>query len=275
MTLRTAIADDEPLARKRVRSLLLSEPDIELVAECRDGRETIAAIAQHRPDLLFLDVEMPEVDGFGVLESVGPENMPLVIFVTAYDHYAVKAFEANALDYLLKPFDEERFSKALARARAEQQQGQNGRTRQLSNLLADVGKNKDKDPGRKGFDRLVIRSSGRIIFLNTEEVDWIEAAANYVRIHACGESYLFRETMNSLEARLDPRRYMRIHRSTIVNVEKIRELHPCNNGEYIVVLRNGKELSLSRSFRERLQEFLSRMTTKGLPPDAPPSVRHT
>ena len=273
MALRTAIADDEPLARKRVRSLLSSEPDIELVAECRDGRETIAAIAQHRPDLLFLDVEMPEVDGFGVLESVGPENMPLVIFVTAYDHYAVRAFEANALDYLLKPFDEQRFSKALARARAELQQGRNGRTRQLSNLLADIGKEKSGE--RKALDRLVIRSSGRIIFLKTEEVDWIEAAANYVRIHAGGESYLFRETMNSLEARLDPRRYLRIHRSTIVNVEKIRELHPCNNGEYIVVLRNGKELSLSRSFRDRLQEFLSRMTQKESPPNTPSSVRQS
>jgi two-component system, LytTR family, response regulator len=265
MTLRTAIADDEPLARKRVRSLLAAEPDIEVVAECHDGRETIAAIARHRPDLLFLDVEMPEVDGFGVLEQVGPENMPLVIFVTAYDHYAVKAFEANALDYLLKPFDEERFSKALARARIELQHARNGRTRQLSNLLTDVGKNKERS---KGFDRLVIRSSGRIIFLNTQEVDWIEAAANYVRIHTGSESYLFRETMASLEARLDPRRFMRIHRSTIVNVEKIRELHPCNNGEYIVVLRSGKELSLSRSFRHRLQQFLRSMTAKDAGPGA-------
>ena len=255
--IRVVIADDEPLARNRIRRLLSGDKDIEIVAECKNGKETVAALDQHQPDLLFLDVEMPEVDGFGVLEQVGAENMPVVIFVTAYDQYAVQAFETHALDYLLKPFDEDRFHKALQRARFQVERSRTGEiTTRLLAMLHDV-----RPQPTPASDRLVIKSGGRIVFLKSEEIDWVEAAANYVRIHTGNEEYLMRETMNAFEAKLDSRRFMRIHRSIIVNLEKIRELQPCNNGEYIVVLRTGKELSLSRSFRDRIQDYLRRSPT--------------
>lgn len=255
--IRVVIADDEPLARNRIRRLLSAENDVELVAECKNGNEVVEALDHHQPDLLFLDIEMPELDGFGVLESVGAENMPAVVFVTAYDQYAVHAFETHALDYLLKPFDEERFRKALGRARTHLQRTRSGEvaTRLLA-LLHDV-----RPQPAPPADRLVIKTSGRVVFLKSEEIDWVEAAANYVRIHTGHDEYLMRETMNAFEAKLDSRRFMRIHRSIIVNLEKIKELQPCNNGEYIVVLRNGKELSLSRSFRDRIQDYLRRSPT--------------
>jgi two-component system LytT family response regulator len=253
--IRTLIAEDEALARRRLRKLLSTENDVVVVGECRDGRETIAAIHERQPDLLFLDVEMPEVSGLGVVEAITPERMPPVIFVTAYDHYAVQAFDANAVDYLLKPFDEDRFNRALNRARRYLSHvSHRDHTNRLQSVLSEVKQ------GTGRMDRLVIKSGGRIVFLDDEEVDWIEAAANYVRLHAGSNSYLLRQTMNVLESKLDPERYMRIHRSIIVNIDKIRELKPCNNGEYIVVLRTGKELSLSRSFRDRIQQLLSRLS---------------
>jgi two-component system, LytTR family, response regulator len=255
--IRAVVADDEPLARNRIRRLLSGENDIEVVGECKNGKEVLTALDQHSPDLLFLDVEMPELDGFGVLEQVGSEQMPVVIFVTAYDQYAVQAFETHALDYLLKPFDEERFQRSLQRARSHLERSRSGdiATRLLA-MLHDV-RPQPTPPG----DRLVIKSGGRVVFLKSEEIDWVEAAANYVRIHAGNEEYLMRETMNAFEGKLDTRRFMRIHRSIIVNLEKIKELQPCNNGEYIVVLRTGKELSLSRSFRDRIQDYLRRSPT--------------
>jgi two-component system, LytTR family, response regulator len=255
--IRVVIADDEPLARNRVRRLLSGEKDIEIVAECKNGREVVAALELHRPELVFLDVEMPEMDGFGVIEQVGPEQMPVVVFVTAYDQYAVQAFETHALDYLLKPFDEERFRKALQRARTHMERARSGEvaTRLLA-MLNDV-----RPQPTPPSDRLVIKTGGRVVFLKSEEIDWVEAAANYVRIHTGNDEFLMRETMNAFEAKLDTRRFMRIHRSIIVNLEKIKELQPCNNGEYIVVLRSGKELSLSRSFRDRIQDYLRRSPT--------------
>jgi two-component system LytT family response regulator len=258
MSLRVIIADDEVLARERIRSLLAREADVEVVAECRDGHETIAAVRRFRPQLLFLDVEMPEVDGFGVLHALGPDNLPVVIFTTAYNQYAVQAFEMHALDYLLKPFTQERFGAALRRARVhlEEDKGHDFAERLLT-LLSDI----QREP--KALDRLVIKSGGRVIFLKAEEIDWVEAAANYVCLHVGKESHLLRDTMNSFEAKIDPQRFMRIHRSIIVNLEKIRALQPCNNGEYIVILENGKELSLSRSYRDRLEALLDRVS---LPP---------
>lgn len=249
MTLRALIADDEALARERIATLLQDQPDVALVGQCRDGREAIESVRRLRPDLLFLDVEMPAVDGFGVLGALDPEELPLVIFTTAYDHYAVKAFEAHALDYLLKPFDAERFQRALDRARRELAQVQGSEfTRRLLDMLGS-------DPFASA-GRLVVKSGGRVVFLRTDEIEWVEAAANYVRVHAGGASYLLRETMNSFESRLAPAQFMRIHRSIIVNVGHIRALQPCNNGEYVITLENGKELSLSRSYRDRLQQFL-------------------
>ena len=255
--IRVVIADDEPLARNRIRRLLSGENDMEIVAECKNGREAVDALQRHQPDLMFLDVEMPELDGFGVLENVGAEQMPVVIFVTAYDQYAVQAFETHALDYLLKPFDEERFQKALQRARGHMERAKSGEVAaRLLAMMHDV-----RPQPTPASDRLVIKSGGRVVFLKSEEIDWVEAAANYVRIHTGNDEYLMRETMNAFEAKLDARRFMRIHRSIIVNLEKIKELQPCNNGEYIVVLRTGKELSLSRSFRDRIQDYLRRSPT--------------
>ncbi|HWR16941.1 MAG TPA: LytTR family DNA-binding domain-containing protein [Terriglobales bacterium] len=255
--IRAVVADDEPLARNRIRRLLSGEKDVEIVAECRNGKEVVEALDHFQPDLLFLDVEMPELDGFGVLEQVGVESMPVVIFVTAYDQYAVQAFETHALDYLLKPFDQERFLKALQRARAQIERSRSGDiTARLLAMMHDV-----RPQPAPPSDRLVIKTGGRVVFLKSEEIDWVEAAANYVRIHTGHDEYLMRETMNAFEAKLDRRRFMRIHRSIIVNLEKIKELQPCNNGEYIVVLRTGKELSLSRSFRDRIQDYLRRSPT--------------
>ena len=251
--IRALIADDEPLARERISRLLSSETDVQVVSQCRDGLETVTSIKQSKPDLAFLDIEMPEIDGLGILREIPSDSTPVIIFTTAYDHYAIQAFEAHALDYLLKPFDEERFRRALQRARTHIE---NLRSKDLATrLLAAL---EESRPATTEGDRLVIKSGGKVVFLKLDEIDWVEAAANYVHIHAGTEGYYMRETMNSFESRLDSNRFIRIHRSTIVNLAKIKELQPCNNGEFIVVLRNGKELSLSRGFRDRIQNFLQR-----------------
>jgi two-component system, LytTR family, response regulator len=252
-TLKTLIVDDEPLARERVATLLQNEEAIEILGECRDGLEASAAIQQLHPDLVFLDVQMPGADGFQVIQAIGAEKMPMVIFVTAYDQHALKAFEVRALDYLLKPFDRDRFREALGRARHhvdQQETGDLGRR-----LLALV---KDLRPAAPKTDRLVVKAGGRLFFLRTDEIDWIEAAGNYARLHVGGEAHLIRETMQSLESRLDAERFFRIHRSRIVNMERIQELQPWFNGEYVVILRNGTRLTLSRGYREKLQERLGK-----------------
>jgi two-component system LytT family response regulator len=256
--IRTLVVDDEAIARERVMSFLQDEPDVEVVGECSDGAGAVRAIQQQDPDLVFLDVQMPGVDGFGVIEAIGADRMPNVIFVTAYDEYALRAFEVHALDYLLKPFGRDRFQQTLRHARSSlegKRAGDIGRR-----LLALVG---DKDPGLSEartpkLDRLVVKSGGRVFFLRTEEIDWIEAAGNYVRLHMGEESHLFRETMNNIEARLDASRFMRVHRSRIVNTERIKELQPAATGEYVVVLQNGTRLPLSRGYRDKLQEQLGK-----------------
>jgi two-component system LytT family response regulator len=249
------IVDDEPLARERLASLLSAEQDIEVVRQCRDGEEAVAAIDQLTPDLVFLDVQMPALNGFEVIEAVGPDKMPLVIFVTAYDQHALRAFQVRALDYLLKPFDRERFQEALQRARAHIQRDETGDLgRRLLALVKDLRRDQPKT------DRLVVKSGGRLFFLRTDEIDWIEAAGNYVRLHVGTASHLLRETMNSIEARLDPEKFFRIHRSRIVNMERIQEMQPWLNGEYAVVLRNGTRVTLSRGYREKLQERLGKAT---------------
>jgi two-component system, LytTR family, response regulator len=253
--IRTVIADDEPLARQRIKRLLADEIDIEVVAEPSDGYQAVAAIRQHRPDLVFLDVQMPELDGFTVLRLLDRENAPVTIFTTAYDQYALQAFEANALDYLLKPYDEVRFRRALQRARVQLQHG----TGSSSTLRLVTALNAR---GVRPQERLVIKSGGRVVFLDFQEVDWVEAAANYVRIHAGTNTYLLRQTISAFSQQLPPDKFMRIHRSIIVNLSKIKELQPCNNGEYIVVLRNGRELSLSRSFRGQMHAFLHGTTSE-------------
>jgi two-component system LytT family response regulator len=249
--IRTLIVDDEPLGRERIRTLLAGDPEIEVVEECPDGRRAIAAIERSKLDLVFLDVQMPEVDGFAVLDAIAGDRMPVIIFVTAYDCYAVQAFEVHALDYLLKSFDRERFQAAMQRAKEEIRRSKDGfLNERLAGLLEDL------QAKQKRLTRLVVKSAGRIVFLRVEEIDWVEAADNYVRIHAGRESHLIRETLQSLESRLNPEKFLRIHRSTLVNFDRIRELHPVFHGDYLVKLNDGTELTLSRSYREKLLEPL-------------------
>jgi len=253
---RVVIADDERLARQKMRILLEAEPSIAVVAECQDGRQTVSAISCLRPDLLLLDIQMPDLDGFQVLNQIPPEEMPLVIFTSAYDQYAIRAFEAHALDYLLKPFDQERLHQAIERARMDLlKSGNREFTNRLMELLARLKAGAPGQPGEPQ-DRLVIKAKGRVIFLDLNEIDWVEAAANYVRLNVGKESYLLRETISRTSERLNPSEFIRIHRSTIVNVRKIKELIPVNSGEYVVVLKNGKELSCSRGYRAQLQQVI-------------------
>src|SRR5690348_1780208 len=249
--IRTLVVDDEPLARERVVGFLSNEADIEIVGQCRDGEEAATSIMDLSPDLVFLDVQMPALNGFEVIEAVGPERMPLVIFVTAYDQHALKAFQVRALDYILKPFDRERFSEALQRARKQIERDETG---DLGRRLLALVKDLRRDQPRT--DRLVVKSAGRLFFLRTDEIDWVEAAGNYVRLHVGPASHLLRETMNAIEGRLDPEKFFRIHRSRIVNMERIQELQPWLNGEYAVLLRTGTRLTLSRGYREKLQDRL-------------------
>ena len=249
--IRTLIVDDEPLARERLAGLLSNEPDIEIVAQCRDGEEAVTAIVDHEPDLVFLDVQMPQMNGFEVIEAVGGERMPLVIFVTAYDQHALRAFQVRALDYLLKPFDRERFTDSLQRARKQIERDESGDLgRRLLALVNDI------KPEAPKLDRLIVKSGGRVFFLRTGDLDWIEAAGNYVNLHVGKESYLLRGRMSELEKRFDPEKFFRIHRSTMVNLDRVKELQPLFKGEGIVVLKDGQKLSASRSCIQRLQAFL-------------------
>lgn len=249
--IRAIIVDDEPLARDGVRLHLEPEQDIDIVGEAGTGEEAVALVETIRPDLLFLDVQMPGLDGFGVLEALGAAQMPVTVFTTAYDQFAVRAFDAHAIDYVLKPYDEVRFKRALDRARA--QVAARRRTQlddRLGDLLAEL---RARD---QYLERLVVRSNNRILMLRVNEVDWIEAASNYVRLHAGGRQFLLRETMTALESKLDPAEFVRIHRSTIVRVERIRELEPLFQGDYVVILEGGTRLTSSRGYRDRLQELL-------------------
>jgi two-component system LytT family response regulator len=224
---------------------------VQLVAECTHGEEAAEALEKYRPDLAFLDIQMPVMDGFQVLGSIPAATMPLVIFTTAYDQYAVRAFEARALDYLVKPFDQDRFHAAVERAREEMlRSGDGSLTRHLLALL------EGPRPGPEIDQRFVLKIGGRSVFLDMDEIDWVEAAANYVKFHVGSDCYATREGIGLIAAKLDPRRFVRIHRSTIVNVRKIKELQPCNGNEYMVVLRDGKQLSCSRGYRAPLQRLM-------------------
>jgi two-component system LytT family response regulator len=254
MTIRAVIVDDEPLARRRIRSLLAEAGDVEVVAECANGREAIQAIEESPPDLLFLDIQMPEVDGFDVLRAIGVGHVPVVIFVTAYDQFALRAFEAHALDYLLKPFDDERFEAALQRARERiRQQRQGGDLdRRLRALLQEVR-------GDRGYlRRLAVPTGPRSVFVRTEEIDWIEAERNYVRLHAGGRTHLLRENLSRIESGLDPAAFCRIHRSTIVNVDRIQAVESLSGGEYLVVLHDGTRLTSGRSYRRNLHALMGK-----------------
>ena len=247
--IKTLIVDDEPPSRRRVRDLLAEDPEFVLIGECGDGAEAVAVLKERPCDLVFLDVQMPGVDGLEVARQLSEGRGPAVIFVTAYDCYALPAFEVQAVDYLLKPFDRERFRKALARAKVDIRRERGEAVFPPAAQPTAAG---DLPGDKKPLERVTIRTAGRIYFLKTSEIEWIEAAGNYLRLHAAGKTHSLRETMSNLEGRLDPERFWRIHRSTIVNVDRIRELQPLFHGDYVVVLRDGTELTLSRTYRRNL-----------------------
>jgi len=250
MKIRTLIVDDEPLAREWVRNGLQDEPDLEVIGECGDGFEAAKTIAAEKPDLVLLDVQMPGLDGFGVLASVATEDLPAVIFVTAFDRYALKAFEAHAVDYLMKPFSGERLHEAVERARAEIDRSSSTDLKAtLHALLEDIQRE------RAYPEWLLIKKDERSVFLRVADIDWIESARNNVRLHVGKDIYVYHETTSGIESRLDPRHFFRIHRSTIVNIERIREMHPWFNGDYAVTLKDGMRLTLSSTYRDRLKDF--------------------
>ena len=257
--IRTLIVDDEPLARRNLRVLLEKDPQIEIVDECRNGREAVKAINALAPDLIFLDIQMPELDGFDVLARVGPERIQAIIFVTAFDQYALKAFEVHALDYLLKPFDDERFAFALRRAKSQIEAREINRvSKRLLALLEERESQRESSAVEKSYlTRLMIKASGRVVLLKVGEIDFIEADGNYAKLHVGRKAHLLREKMHDLEGRLDPAKFVRIHRSIIVNLDRIKELHPHFNGDYIVVLEDGRQLRLSRTRRENLEARLN------------------
>ena len=251
------IVDDEPLARQNIRLLLKEDSEIELIGECGSGAEALKVIQKYSPDLLFLDIQMPLMSGFEVLEKIDAEKIPAIIFVTAFDQYAIRAFEVHALDYLLKPFDDARFEKALRQAKKQIEQRE---INQLSKRLVRLLEDRDAQPNKARtptyLSRLMVKSASRVFFLKVDEIDWIEAADYYVKLHVGAKSHLLRETMSDMEAKLDPEKFLRIHRSAIVNLDRVKEMHAHFNGEYLVILHDGTELKLSRSRREQLQQML-------------------
>ncbi len=257
--LRTVIVDDEPAARRGVRLLLERDHAVEIVGEAATGTEAAELIRREKPDLAFLDVQMPGSDGFEALRMVAPADAPTVVFVTAYDEYALRAFEVHAVDYLLKPYDDARFGVALQRAKEEVRRRQtdtvNARLTQLLDYLEATGRGGAHAAEVPG-ERILLKSSGEIFFLKAEEIDWIEAEGDYMKFHVGGRAHLMRETMARLEARLDPKRFIRIHRSTIVNVDRLRKLSPSFAGEYAVVLQDGTKLKLSRGYHDRIAALL-------------------
>jgi two-component system LytT family response regulator len=267
--LRVLIADDETLARQRLRRLLRREPEVEVVAECADGLATVSGLMAHAPDLLFLDVQMPELDGFAVLQRIPADYLPVTIFVTAYDQYALRAFEARALDYLLKPYTEARFRAAFERARSAVLGPEPGERARLLSLLEQIWlEQRDlraavSSAESPPADRLLVREDGRVRVVAASEVDWIEAARNTVRLHLGADVHVLREPLSTLEGRLDPARFARIHRSTVVNLERVTEILPWFSGDGMVVLRSGERLRVSRSYRERFETRLGRSRTHG------------
>jgi len=255
MIIRTVIVDDEAHARARIRHALKDEPRFEIVGECANGREAIETVRREKPDLLFLDIQMPRLTGFDVCAQLGESGarMPFIIFCTAYDQYALKAFEVHAIDYLLKPFDRERFKKALdhARTRIRDTKGAPAEQR-LAELL------KDLRAGTKQSDRLVFKQDGRVIFVRADAIDWLEADGNYVRVHCGNEAHYIRETLAGLEAQLPLDKFMRLNRSVVANLDRIKEFQPLFYGDYAVLLQSGAKLTLSRNYRDRLERLLGK-----------------
>lgn len=248
MAIRVLVVDDEQLARRRIRSLLSSHPEFEVVGECANGCSAIDAITKTKPDVLFLDVQLPDIDGFSVLRDIARDSLPKIVFVTAYDQYAVEAFRTRAIDYLLKPFSRERFSECIARIK-EQNGGAGESDRRVLDLLAEL-----RPP--KLPSRIVVRTNGKALLIPVQRIDWVQAERDYVRVHVGKDSYLLRGTISSFESRLDPANFVRVHRSAIVNLDSIAELQTLGGGDFSAVLRTGTEIPLSRGCRERVRRAL-------------------
>src|SRR5436190_1111054 len=255
MKIRVLIVDDEPPARELIATLLRDEPDVEIVGECANGRKAVTAIERLSPDLVFLDVRMPGLDGFGVLAELPVERWPLIVFVTAYDEHAVRAFDVHALDYLLKPFEYDRLRQALQRAREKlsQRDGPSEQSRMLS--LLESLQNR-----AQSWDRIVVRETGRVTFLKPDEIDWVEAEGNYVCLHFGAKSYLLRETMAETETRLAPKKFLRVSRSALVNLERIKEWQPLFHGDSVLILHDGTRLTVTRVYREEFDRLVTRLT---------------
>jgi two-component system LytT family response regulator len=251
--IRTLIVDDEKPARRRLAELLGREPDIEVAGEARDGREAVDLVRAEAPDLMFLDIQMPDLDGFAVLGELPADQHPLTVFVTAYDRYAIQAFEAHAVDYLLKPYSDQRFEGALRRACQFLRARRAGEGPQRVGPLPD---DRAPEPAGGYLERLVLKSAGRVTFIGVEDVDWIEASGVYVSLHVGPRAHLYRSSLAHLLQRLDPKRFVRVHRSAAVNTERIRELQPRSHGDYTVVLKNNTELVMSRGFRPQFEHWL-------------------
>ena len=269
MTIRAIIVDDEPLARRGLELRLQDAPDIEIVRQCANGREALAAIAELHPDLMFLDIQMPGLSGFDVLAQVPQESLPMIVFVTAFDRFAIDAFEAHALDYLLKPVDDARLARALQRVRAQWQQRQAlAQREQLMAMLGDLNgqgqiepeslASLSVQPARRYATMLPIRVGRETLRLDVATIDWIDAAGDYMCVHAAGQTHVLRATMRELEQMLDPQVFQRVHRSTIVNLARVRSLRPHLNGECFLKLQSGQEVKLSRSFRDKVELLLDR-----------------
>lgn len=242
------VVDDESPARQRLMDLLRRESNIGVVHEATDGRGAVEAIRGLKPDLVFLDVQMPELDGLGVIEAIGAERMPLTVFVTAFDQHAIAAFEANALDYLLKPFSDGRFEATMARVRSRlDERGMREFGERVMRMISPL------QPGAGTLDRLVVKAAGATRFLSVADVEWIEGAGVYVTLHTAGKEILYRSSLNDLESRLNPRFFIRIHRSAIINIERVSHLEPISHGEFDVVMKSGARVRLSRTYRAHLE----------------------
>ena len=254
MNIRTLIVDDEPPARELIARLLRDEPDVEIVAQCGDGRSAIQAVRRFSPDLVFLDVQMPGIDGFGVLENLPEDRCPMIVFVTAYNQHAVRAFEVHAVDYVLKPFEYDRLKKAVERVRRKMDGSERvGESARLRALLEEWKKDSQL------WDRLPVREAGRVTFVRSEEIDWVEAEGNYVRLHLGKQTHLLRETMGATESRLAAKKFLRISRSSLVNLERVKEWQPLFHGDSVLILKDGTRLTVSRNYREKLDQAVARL----------------
>lgn len=250
MQIKALIVDDEPLARDRIRELLKDHPEIEVIGEARNGQEAIDAVVNHNPDLVFLDVQMPDLDGFDVLQNLNVERLPLIIFVTAYDQHALRAFDVHAVDYLTKPFDRQRFAEAVAQAKVFMKGAKEPDTAQIFSMLQELR------AGSRYLERFAIKNGETVFFVRAADVDAIEAEGNYVRLNLSRSSHLLRDTLNNIESQVNPRMFVRIHRRTIVNIDRVKEVQTWARGEYRVVLFTGAHYTLSRGYRQHFEKFV-------------------